>query len=101
MDYERQSVQYYDGRNPAGGHQPNYCVSTSSCALNRKEAARRSVFILHFHNIGDVRSKAVLKFAVKLREMCVDVSLDLFEYDTPPKNWSAWYEQKLRQSDIV
>ena len=42
-----------------------------------------------------------MKLAVKLREMCVDVTIDLFEYDTPPKNWSAWYECKLGESDVV
>lgn len=62
---------------------------------------KRKVFILHFNGIADVRGKAIMKLAVKLREMCVDVTIDLFEYDTPPKNWTAWYEQKLRESDVV
>ena len=61
----------------------------------------RSVFILHFNSIGDTRGKAILRFATKLRQFCIDVTLDLFEYDTPPRNWSAWYEQSLRQSDVV
>jgi len=76
----------------------NACQSSSN---NETLQRKRKVFILHFCGIADVRGQAIMKLAVKLREMCVDVTIDLFEYDTPPKNWTAWYEQKLRESDVI
>ena len=91
-------------------HKPNkrqqsfHGYDPSSTATNNEKLQHQCshrVFILHFNGIADVRGRAIMKLAVKLREMCVDVTIDLFEYDTPPKNWTAWYEQKLRESDVV
>ena len=78
------------------GYDPSFTATN-----NEKLQHHRRVFILHFNGIADVRGRAIMKLAVKLREMCVNVTIDLFEYDTPPKNWTAWYEQKLRESDVV
>ncbi|XP_065919084.1 uncharacterized protein [Dysidea avara] len=106
MDYARQTMQY--GRISDARQLPGYTSnSTESHPLNgietltTKQRRRRGVFILHFSNIGDTIGKAILRFAAKLRELCVDVAIDLFELDNPPRNWSAWYEQKLMQSDVV
>ena len=82
-------------------HDTATSYSPSKCSLECSKTGMRSVFILHFNSIGDTRGKAILRFATKLRQFCIDVTLDLFEYDTPPRNWSAWYEQCLRQSDVV
>ena len=102
MDYARhsQSIQY--GRISDPRKSPGYISDyTENHPLNSIETAKRSVFILHFSTIGDKLGKAIFRFAAKLRELCVDVTLDLFELDSPPRNWSAWYEQKLMQSDVV
>jgi len=89
-------------RQPGYNYLLSYAGADCGCTSASDETAkRRSVFILHFTHIREDRGKSILKFALKLREMCVDVTLDLFEFDSPPRNWSAWYEQSLRQSDVV
>ena len=59
----------------------------------------KKVFILHFtETVGD---NPVLKLGLALMRMKVDVTLDLFENDNPPNSWPLWYEQKIKESDVV
>ena len=60
------------------------------------------VFILHFTDDDDDISKdAILQLASCLRQLHVDVSLDLFEKDNFHGNWNIWYERELKESRIV
>ena len=62
----------------------------------------KKVFILHFGQTTEtLDGNPVLKLATILRGLEVDVTLDLFEHDIPPNNWPLWYEQKIKQSDVV
>ena len=42
-----------------------------------------------------------MKLAVCLTRMDVDVTVDLFKYDNPPDSWPIWYEQKIKDSNVV
>ena len=59
----------------------------------------KKVFILHFSETGG--ENPVLQLGLALRRMKVDVTLDLFEYDSPPNSWPLWSEQKINESDVV
>ena len=59
----------------------------------------KKVFILHFSETGS--ENPVLQLGLALRRMKVDVTLDLFEYDSPPNSWPLWSEQKINESDVV
>ena len=62
----------------------------------------KKVFILHFGETAEAfDSNPVLKLGVTLRRMEVDVTLDLFEHDTQVDSWPLWYEQKIKDSDVV
>ena len=60
---------------------------------------KKKVFILHF--IEQLDDHPALKLAVALRRMAVDATIDLFEHDNPPNSWPPWYEQKIKESDVV
>ena len=62
----------------------------------------KKVFILHFGPTAEtIDDNPILNLGVTLRRMKVDVTLDLFEYDSPPNSWPLWYEQKIKESDVV
>ena len=62
----------------------------------------KKVFILHFGPTAEtIDNNPILNLGVTLRRMKVDVTMDLFEYDSPPNSWPLWYEQKIKESDVV
>ena len=62
----------------------------------------RKVFILHYIPDTDIHlSQAVLSLAVCLRNMKVDISIDMFEKDPTVNNWSIWYEKEILSSSVV
>ena len=62
----------------------------------------RKVFILHYVPDNDVHlSQVILSLAVCLRNMKVDVSIDMFERDKTVDNWSIWYEKEILSSGVV
>ena len=62
----------------------------------------KKVFILHFGETAEtIDNNPILKLGVTLRRMEVDVTLDMFEYDTQVNSWPLWYEQKIKDSDVV
>ena len=61
----------------------------------------KKVFILHYDDVPPDGISSVLQLAVTLRNMEVDVTLDLFIRDNPPNSWPLWYEQKIKDSDVV
>ena len=62
----------------------------------------KKVFILHYvtEKEGHLR-QALLSLAVSLRNMKVDVSIDMFEKDKTVDNWSIWYEREILSSSVV
>ena len=103
----QQQPEYYD--NPPGhldtarrqGNQPmgtNYNHSQ----ISDGRQGNKKVFILHYDDVPEFYGKnPVLQLAVALRQLEVDVALDLFELDIGPNNWSFWYEEGIRSSDVV
>ena len=62
----------------------------------------KKVFILHYDDVPEVGGVSpVLQLAVALRQLHVDVAVDLFERDISSSNWSFWYEENIRKSDVV
>ena len=59
----------------------------------------KKVFILHFPE--SVNDNPVLKLGLVLRQMKVDVTLDLLERDRPSRGWAIWYEEKISESNVV
>jgi len=63
---------------------------------------RKKVFILHYVPSDSGFIQAVESLATFLREIGVDVSIDLFEKDPGTvENWSIWYENEISSSDVV
>ena len=63
---------------------------------------RKKVFILHFtHEAYTLQANPVLRLASCLARLNVDVTLDLFENDSPPDSWPLWYEHKINESNVV
>ena len=62
----------------------------------------KTVFILHFDDTTNIdETNPILVLAKCLREYHVDVILDMFECDNPPSSWPMWYEENIRESDVV
>ena len=60
------------------------------------------MFILHYISDSDGLIQTVEALATYLREIGVDISIDLFEKDPGNvKNWSIWYEDEISSSDVV
>ena len=55
----------------------------------------KKVFILHYPE--SVNDNPVLKLGLVLRQMKVDVTLDLLERDHPSRGWPLWYEEKIKE----
>lgn len=62
----------------------------------------KKVFILHFTADDDRDTQDLIcKFASRLTQLNVDVTLDLFIKDEFTGNWNIWHEKKLKESDFV
>ena len=59
---------------------------------------RKKVFILH--SVQENRD-ALLLFATTLRDIGINVSIDLFEHDKSSDNWSMWYEREILSANVV
>ena len=83
-------------------NRPHIEDKTSGHQYHDADYVGKKVFILHFGPTADtIDDNPILNLGVTLRRMKVDVTLDLFEYDTPPNSWPLWYEQKIKESDVV
>ena len=70
--------------------------------LQPGEMIGKKVFILHYISDSDGFIQTVEALATYLREIGVDISIDLFEKDPGNvKNWSIWYEDEISSSDVV
>ena len=103
QEFRNQGDQGSSGNVPFHGHNQHE-VSQSSSHRNgpQLDNSKRSkkVFIVYF-NDGPIENSPVLKLALCLRRMDVDVTADFFEYDNPPNSWPIWYEQKIKDSNVV
>ena len=104
--FRNQGDQGSSGNVPLRGHNQREVFSSSSHRntpqLDNGKQKSKKVFILHFSDTVDsLETNPVLKLAVCLTRMEVDVSVDLFEYDDPPDSWPMWYERSIKDSNVV
>ena len=67
-----------------------------------QQSKGKKVFILHYVPDEEVHLRqSLLTLAYCLRNMQVDVSIDMFEKDTTVDNWSIWYEKEILSSSVV
>jgi len=67
-----------------------------------QQSKGKKVFILHYIPDEEVHLRqSLLTLAVCLRDMRVDVSIDMFERDITVDNWSIWYERQILSSNVV
>ena len=62
---------------------------------------KKKVFILHSIPENSRHSDALHLFATTLRDLGINVSIDLFELDISHDNWSMWYEREILSSKVV
>jgi len=94
-----QQAVVYQGSGPTSSPNPQH---TTMQYGSDPELKGKRVFILHYVPAGDDFIQAVESLATSLREIGVDVSIDLFEKDPGTvENWSIWYEDEILSSKIV
>ena len=102
QEFRNQGDQQSFGNAPFHGHNQHEVSQSSSHRNGLQLDNSKRVFILHFSDtINSLETNPVLKLAVCLTRMNVDVTVDLFKYDDPPDSWPIWYEQKIKDSNVV
>lgn len=73
----------------------------SQTSDGRQQRRGKKVFILHYDDVPPDSYSSVLQLATTLRNLEVDVTIDLFIRDQPPNSWPLWFETNIQDSDVV
>jgi len=104
----QQQPEHFD--NPPGQRQVNQPMVVNNNQYHEGQISDggqprqgKKVFILHYDDVPpDIdNTNSVLRLAYVLCNMKVDVTVDLFLRDNPPNSWPLWYEQNIKDSDVV